>query len=246
MIYPGKIEQMEKIKGTLFLIPTLLGDSPIENVIPTYNIEIVRNLNIFIVEELKSARHFLKKAGYPRPFDSAEFSVLNEHTPSTEISELLNPLRNGLSVGLLSEAGLPCVADPGASLVSICHLEKIKVIPLSGPSSLFLALMASGFNGQQFVFHGYLPIEPKDKIRKIKDMETSVLKNKQTQIFIEAPYRNKKLLQFLAETCRPDTLICVASMITTTEESITTLPAFVWRKKIPEIDKKPVVFLIGI
>ncbi len=236
---------MEKNKGTLFLIPTLLGDTPIENVIPSYNIEIVRSLNVFVVEELKSARHFLKKAGYPRPFDSAEFSVLNEHTHATDISELLTPLLNGCSVGLLSEAGLPCVADPGASLVSLCQQEKIKIVPLSGPSSLFMALMASGFNGQQFVFHGYLPIDAKDKIRKIKDMEISVSKNKQTQIFIEAPYRNKKLLQLLSETCKPDTLICVASMISTSEESILTLPAYIWRKKIPEIDKKPVVFLIG-
>jgi 16S rRNA (cytidine1402-2'-O)-methyltransferase len=237
---------MEKNKGTLFLIPTLLGDTAIENVIPSYNIEIVRSLNVFVVEELKSARHFLKKAGYPHPFDSSEFSVLNEHTPTAEISELLIPLQNGLSVGLLSEAGLPCVADPGASLVSLCQLEKIKVVPLSGPSSLLLALMASGFNGQQFVFHGYLPIDAKEKVRKIKEMEYAVIKNKQTQIFIEAPYRNKKLLKILSETCRPDTLICVASMITTTEESITTQPAYVWQMKIPEIDKKPVVFLIGI
>ena len=237
---------MEKIKGTLFLIPTLLGDTAIDSFIPSYNIEIVRSLTIFVVEELKSARYFLKKAGYPRPFDSAEFSVLNEHTAPRDIDELLTPLRNGLSVGLLSEAGLPCVADPGSSLVALCHQEKIKVVPLSGPSSLFMALMASGFNGQQFVFHGYLPIEAKDKTRKIKEMEYAVIKNKQTQIFIEAPYRNKKLLKILAETCRPDTLICVASMITTAEESITTQPAYAWQMKIPEIDKKPVVFLIGV
>lgn len=237
---------MENIKGTLFLIPTLLGDTAIDSFIPSYNIEIVRSLTIFVVEELKSARYFLKKAGYPRPFDSAEFSVLNEHTASRDIDELLTPLRNGLSVGLLSEAGLPCVADPGSSLVALCHQEKIKVLPLSGPSSLFMALMASGFNGQQFVFHGYLPIEAKDKTRKIKEMEYAVIKNKQTQIFIEAPYRNKKLLKILAETCRPDTLICVASMITTAEESIMTQPAYAWQMKIPEIDKKPVVFLIGV
>ena len=236
---------MNQQKGTLYLIPTLLGDTEIERVIPTYNIQIVRELSVFVVEELKSARHFLKKAVYPRPFDSSEFFVLNEHTPKGEINEMIEPLLKGQDVGLLSEAGLPCVADPGSVLVNLCHQAKIKVIPLSGPSSLFMALMASGFNGQQFTFHGYLPIDAKDKIKKIRDMENVVKKTGQTQIFIEAPYRNRKLLQILAETCHPDTLICVACMISSAEESITTLPAYEWSMKIPEIDKKPVVFLIG-
>lgn len=236
---------MEKNKGTLYLIPTLLGDTDIERVIPSYNIQIVRELSVFVVEELKSARHFLKKAGYPRPYDSAEFFVLNEHTPKGEISEMLDPLLKGLNVGLLSEAGLPCVADPGANLVTLCHQEEIQIVPLSGPSSIFMALMASGFNGQQFTFHGYLPIEAKEKVKKIREMETTVNRSGQTQIFIEAPYRNRKLLQLLAETCRPETLICVACMISSSEESITTLPADSWRKRVTEIDKKPVVFLIG-
>jgi 16S rRNA (cytidine1402-2'-O)-methyltransferase len=236
---------MNQTKGTLYLIPTLLGDTEIERVIPTYNIQIVRELTVFVVEELKSARHFLKKAVYPRPFDSSEFFVLNEHTPKGEIHEMIEPLLKGQDVGLLSEAGLPCVADPGSALVNLCHQEKIKIVPLSGPSSLFMALMASGFNGQQFTFHGYLPIDAKDKIKKIRDMENVVNKTGQTQIFIEAPYRNRKLLQILAETCRPDTLICVACMISSVEESIKTLPAYEWAIKIPEIDKKPVVFLIG-
>ena len=236
---------MEKNKGTLYLIPTLLGDTDIERVIPSYNIQIVRELSVFVVEELKSARYFLKKAGYPRPYDSAEFFVLNEHTPKGEISEMLDPLLKGLNVGLLSEAGLPCVADPGASLVNLCHQEEIQIVPLSGPSSIFMALMASGFNGQQFTFHGYLPIEAKEKIKKIREMEIAVNRSGQTQIFIEAPYRNRKLLQLLAETCRPETLICVACMISSSEESIITLPAESWRTRENEIDKKPVVFLIG-
>ena len=236
---------MDKKRGTLYLIPTLLGDTDIERVIPSYNIQIVRELSVFVVEELKTARHFLKKAAYPRPFDSSLFFVLNEHTPKGEINEMLEPLLRGSDVGLLSEAGLPCVADPGASLVSLCHQEKIKVVPLSGPSSIFMALMASGFNGQQFTFHGYLPIDAKDKIKKIREMETAVNKSGQTQIFIEAPYRNRKLLQLLADTCCPETLICVACMISSSEESIKTLPAADWRKQIGEIDKKPVVFLIG-
>ena len=237
---------MEKNKGTLYLIPTLLGDTDIERVIPSYNIQIVNELSVFVVEELKSARHFLKKAGYPRPYDSAQFFVLNEHTPKDEIGEMLDPLLNGLNVGLLSEAGLPCVADPGASLVNLCHQEEIHIVPLSGPSSIFMALMASGFNGQQFTFHGYLPIEAKEKAKKIREMEMAVNKSGQTQIFIEAPYRNRKLLQFLADTCRPETLICVACMISSSEESIITLPAAEWSTRVTEIDKKPVVFLIGM
>jgi len=236
---------MNKNKGTLFLIPTLLGDTDIEKVIPSYNIQIVRELSVFVVEELKSARHFLKKAAYPRPYDSAQFFVLNEHTRKGDIDEMMEPLLNGSDVGLLSEAGIPCVADPGASLVNLCHQAQIKVVPLSGPSSIFMALMASGFNGQQFTFHGYLPIDAKEKIRKIREMEATVNKNGQTQIFIEAPYRNKKLLQLVADTCRPETLICVACMITTPEESIKTLDAGDWSQQIGDIDKKPVVFLIG-
>jgi 16S rRNA (cytidine1402-2'-O)-methyltransferase len=236
---------MNKNKGTLYLIPTLLGDTDIEKVIPSYNIQIVRELSVFVVEELKSARHFLKKATYPRPYDSAQFFVLNEHTRKGDIDEMLEPLLNGSDVGLLSEAGIPCVADPGASLVNLCHQAQIKVVPLSGPSSLFMALMASGFNGQQFTFHGYLPIDAKEKIRKIREMEATVNKTGQTQIFIEAPYRNKKLLQLVADTCRPETLICVACMITTPEESIKTLDAGEWSQQIGDIDKKPVVFLIG-
>lgn len=236
---------MNKNKGTLYLIPTLLGDTDIEKVIPSYNIQIVRELSVFVVEELKTARHFLKKAAYPRPFDSSQFFVLNEHTPKGDIDEMIEPLLNGSDVGLLSEAGLPCVADPGSGLVNLCHQENIKVVPLSGPSSIFMALMASGFNGQQFTFHGYLPIDAKDKIKKIREMEATVNKSGQTQIFIEAPYRNRKLLQLLADTCRPETLICVAYMITSHEESIKTLEAADWRKQTGEIDKKPVVFLIG-
>ena len=236
---------MNKNKGTLYLIPTLLGDTDIEKVIPNYNIQIVRGLSVFVVEELKSARHFLKKAVYPRPYDSAQFFVLNEHTRKGDIDEMMEPLLNGSDVGLLSEAGIPCVADPGASLVNLCHQGQIKVVPLSGPSSLFMALMASGFNGQQFTFHGYLPIDAKEKIRKIREMEATVNKSGQTQIFIEAPYRNKKLLQLVANTCRPETLICVACMITTPEESIRTLDAGAWSQQNIEIDKKPVVFLIG-
>ena len=237
---------MDKNKGTLYLIPTLLGDTDIERVIPLYNIQIVRELSVFVVEELKSARHFLKKAGYPRPYDSAQFFVLNEHTPKDEIGEMLDPLLHGLNVGLLSEAGLPCVADPGANLVNLCHQEAIQIVPLSGPSSIFMALMASGFNGQQFTFHGYLPIEAKEKAKKIREMEMTVNRSGQTQIFIEAPYRNRKLLQFLAETCRPETLICVACMISSSDESIITLPAAEWSTRSTEIDKKPVVFLIGM
>jgi 16S rRNA (cytidine1402-2'-O)-methyltransferase len=236
---------MKQNRGTLFLIPTLLGDTDIERVIPSYNIQIVRELSVFVVEELKTARHFLKKAAYPRPYDSAQFFVLNEHTPKGDIHEMIEPLLNGSNVGLLSEAGLPCVADPGSSLVNLCHQEKIKIVPLSGPSSIFMALMASGFNGQQFTFHGYLPIEARDKVKKIRDMENAGNKSGQTQIFIEAPYRNRKLLQLLVETCYPDTLICVACMISSSEESIKTLSASAWRRQIPEIDKKPVVFLIG-
>src|ERR1035437_2282156 len=236
---------MNKNKGTLYLIPTLLGDTDIEKVIPSYNIQIVRELSVFVVEELKSARHFLKKATYPRPYDSAQFFVLNEHTRKGDIDEMMEPLLNGSDVGLLSEAGIPCVADPGAGLVNLCHQAQIKVVPLSGPSSIFMALMASGFNGQQFTFHGYLPIDAKEKIRKIREMEATVNKSGQTQIFIEAPYRNKKLLQLVANTCRPDTLICVACMITTPEESIKTLDAGDWSQQIGDIDKKPVVFLIG-
>ncbi|HLO92189.1 MAG TPA: SAM-dependent methyltransferase [Lentimicrobium sp.] len=236
---------MQNNKGNLYLIPTPLGDNDHFYTLPGYNIQVIEKINVFIVEELKTARRFLRKAGYKQDFEEVTFHVLNEHTKPEESSTFLDQAKKGLDIGLLSEAGCPAIADPGTSVVSIAHQIGIKVIPLTGPSSIILALMASGLSGQRFTFYGYLPIKPTERSHKIKELDRLAQLHSETQIFIEAPYRNKQIIQALLETCNEHTLLCIATNISLPDESIKTASIREWRKIKPDPGKNPTVYLIG-
>lgn len=232
-------------KGTLYLIPTFLAETNDLDHFPPINQEITNKLKHFIVENLRTARRFLRKTKFTTPFDEVVFYELNKHTNQTEKTIYLKAAEDGIDMGLLSEAGLPCVADPGAEIVSLSHQLGINVVPLTGPSSIFLALMASGFNGQNFSFHGYLPIDKKQRERSLKDLERSAIQNKQTQMFIETPYRNNHMLDSILKTCNENMQICVATMLThNAMEFIKTKTAREWKKNIPDLHKKPTVFLM--
>lgn len=234
--------------GTLYMIPCPISDQTSAwDVLPAANRAVMDSLDYFIVENVRSARRFLSKAGIARPIDSLEFRELNEHTVAgREVEELVRPLLAGRSGGVISEAGVPGVADPGALVVEACHRKGIRVVPLVGPSSILLALMASGLNGQSFAFNGYLPVKPPERLRAIRQLERRVATERQAQIFIEAPYRNVKLLAQLIETCAPATRLTVAADITSPEEYIRTLPVGEWRSAVlPGIDKRPTIFILG-
>jgi len=231
-------------KGKLYLIPTMLGETEPGKVIPSGTLEVIRALDIFIVEELRSARRFLKKAGYVRSFDTVEFLVLNEHTQQHDLNTILNPLLEGKNMGLLSEAGMPCVADPGSELVKLAHSHGVRVIPLTGPSSILLALAASGFNGQNFSFAGYLPVDKDQRKKRIREIEKAVYEKDQTQIFIETPYRTDQMLQALTEVCRGATLHRLAADLTTDSERVIVRSISEWRKTMAEPGKRPCVFLL--
>jgi 16S rRNA (cytidine1402-2'-O)-methyltransferase len=230
------------MKGILYLITTGLDENISQ--IPFCNFEIIKNLKFFIVEEIRTARRFLKKIDREIDIDSLEFYMLNEHTDISLIGKYLEKVESGQNIGLLSEAGTPCVADPGSEIVKIAHKKGVKVVPLSGPSSIVLALMSSGFNGQNFAFNGYLPIDKIQCSRKIKEFESLMSKNNQTQIFIETPYRNNQLLDNFLKTCNSDTFLCVATDLTSPTESVISTTINEWRKKSHDINKKPSVFLI--
>jgi 16S rRNA (cytidine1402-2'-O)-methyltransferase len=231
------------MSGRLFLIPVTLGGEDFSGVIPDPVLEITRNLRFFIVEEIRSARRYLRLIDKKFPVDESHFSVLNEHTPDKELDELLEPLRNGSDIGLMSEAGLPCIADPGSRVVSIAHKKNYRVIPLSGPSSIILALISSGFNGQNFSFNGYLPVKPVEKTNKIRDLEKKA-KEGYSQIFMETPYRSQKLFETIAETCNNETRLCIASDITLPSESIRTMKISEWKKNVPDLRDRLVVFVM--
>lgn len=234
-----------QIQSALYLIPVEIGPGPSEMTIPAGNIGIVRQIRTFIVENLRTARRCLRHWDRSFPIDECTFFELNGHTPGQEISGFLDALRKGEPVGVMSEAGCPAVADPGAAVVAIAQHEGLKVIPLVGPSSILLSLMASGFNGQGFAFNGYLPVKDDEKARALKDLENRCSRLGQTQIFIETPYRNNKLIKFLASNLRHDTLLCVACDITDPEkESVVTLPASKWKNVKTDYDKRPAIFLI--
>jgi 16S rRNA (cytidine1402-2'-O)-methyltransferase len=231
-------------KGRLFLIPTLLSDEPAEKVLPESTLSTIRLLSHFIVEEPRTARRFLRKAGMLRDFEEISFHILNEHTRAEEITAFLDKTEQGEDTGLLSEAGTPCIADPGASIVSLAHRRGIRVIPLHGPSSILLALMASGFNGQNFAFTGYVPIDKILRAKRLKELEKIVYDRDQTQIFIETPYRNLPLFEAILENCRADTLLCIAAGLTGPDESIQVMTIREWKQRPPDIHKKPAVFLL--
>ena len=234
-----------KIRGAIYLIPTTLGDTAeTVDVIPVKINQIINSIDEYIVENEKSARHYLKKIGIQKPLQEIILHPLNQHTQANEISGYLNSIDLGKNIGITSEAGCPGVADPGADVVKLAHEKNIRVIPLVGPSSILLALMASGFNGQSFIFHGYLPKERSERIKKIKELEKTAKEKSQTQLFIETPYRNTHLLEDILSSCDNRTFLCIACDITLSTEFIKTKSVFEWKKEIPEINKRPAIFLI--
>lgn len=230
--------------GKLYLIPTTLGDCSHDRSFPEFNNEIVKGLKHFVVEELRTARRFLKKVDRTIDIDALTIDILNEHSDRKDIAGMLQHALHGEDIGVLSEAGCPVIADPGADIVSIAQMKGVEVIPLVGPSSILLSLMASGFNGQNFAFVGYLPIKSNERGKRIKQLENRVYAENQSQIFIEAPYRNNKLMETLVKQLMPGTRICVATDITLENEFIVTKTAAQWKKSMPELHKRPTIFLI--
>ena len=230
--------------AALYLIPVLLGDTAVERVLPTYNHEVVRGIRHFIVEDVRSARWFLKKVDKDFDIDGSQFYPLNKHTSPEEISGYLKPLEEGHSMGVISEAGCPAVADPGADVVALAQRKHLKVVPLIGPSSIILSVMGSGFNGQSSAFNGYLPIESADRVKRLKLLEQRAYTEQQTQIFIETPYRNNRLVEDILATCRPQTRLCIAANITCEEEYIVTRTLKEWKGHVPDLSKQPCIFLI--
>ena len=234
------------METALYLIPVPLGETPVGQVLPAYNAEIIRNISVFIVENVRSARRFLKKADNSINIDDIEFYELNEHTNKNSIGNYLDPiLKEGKPMGIISEAGCPAVADPGADIVALAQKKNIRIIPLVGPSSILMSVMASGFSGQSFAFNGYLPAKPQARAQKLKQLEQRCYKENQTQLFIETPYRNAQMIESILKTCRPETKLCIASGITCPEEYIKTKSVAEWKKlPLPELGKIPAVFLI--
>jgi 16S rRNA (cytidine1402-2'-O)-methyltransferase len=232
--------------GNLYLIPTTLGEfDTAVKVLPDYNNTIIHQLSFFIVENVRTARRFLAKTRHPVPIDEMEFFELGKHTPEEQIASYLKPLKSGISIGLLSEAGTPCIADPGSVIVKMAHELNFDVIPLVGPNSIILALMGSGMNGQQFSFHGYLPVGKNELTVKLKELEKLARNRNQTQIFIETPFRNRQLFESILNSCRTDTLLCIATDITLPSESIKTKRIGSWIKQKVDLHKRPTVFLIS-
>lgn len=230
--------------GTLYLIPNMLSEDFSALLLPAHYLETLRSLDEFVVENEKNARAFLKKLEIVTPQDQLTFHLLNKHTQPSEIPGFLASATKGKAIGLLSEAGVPCVADPGALVVKAAHEKKVRVVPLVGPSSILLALMASGFNGQTFAFQGYLPIDEKEKVKRIKQLEEESGKRNMTQLFIETPFRNNKLLETLVKNCHADTRLCVAIDLTTPDERILSYPIRQWKSISTDLHKKPAVFLL--
>ena len=232
------------METALYLIPVTLGDTAIEKVLPAHNKEVILGIKHFIVEDVRSARRFLKKVERSINIDELTFYPLNKHTSPEDISGYLKPLQAGESMGVISEAGCPAVADPGADVVAIAQRKNLKVVPLVGPSSIILSVMGSGFNGQSFAFHGYLPIDPNERIKRIKALEGRIYTENQTQLFIETPYRNNKMMEDIVKNCRPTTKLCIAANITCEDEYIKTKTVKEWQGKLPDLSKIPCIFLI--
>ncbi|MBQ7461046.1 MAG: SAM-dependent methyltransferase [Bacteroidaceae bacterium] len=230
----------------LYLIPVTLGETPIEQVLPSYNHEIIMGIRHFIVEDIRSARRFLRQTDRTFPIDDSTFYEMGKHSDERQYSQYLQPLREGNPVGVISEAGCPAVADPGADIVSIAQREGLRVVPLVGPNSMIMAVMSSGLGGQCFAFNGYLPVDASDRAKRLKALETRAWTEGQTQLFIETPYRNAKMFQSLVSTLRPQTRLCIAAGITTKDEYIRTLHISEWKNtKIPDLSKVPAIFLIS-
>jgi 16S rRNA (cytidine1402-2'-O)-methyltransferase len=235
---------MNTSKGKLFLIPTTLGDNAPLEVLPISVKKTIENTNTFIVENEKTARRFIKKISPKKSQPNLQLFLLNKFTQPIELPEFLEPCERGFDIGLISEAGCPGVADPGADVVKLAHEKDIQVVPLVGPSSILLAIMSSGLNGQSFTFNGYLPIDKGERKKEIKRLERISYEHNQSQIFIETPYRNNKMLEDICKTVTPDTNVCVACDITLPTEYIKTLPAQLWHKKKVDLHKRPTIFII--
>jgi len=233
-------------KGTLYLIPNTLGKTPENNTIPEFVLNVIRRLEVLIVENVQTAARYLQWVGDTVPEYEIEFLLLNKKTPAHEIASFLDPLKKGKDAGLLSEAGCPVVADPGSQLVKMAHAQNIKVSPLVGPSSILLALMGSGFNGQQFCFHGYLPIEQQQRRKAIQQLEQRARKDQSTQIFMEAPHRNDAVVQDVISYCQPDTRFCSATNLTLPDEQIISKRIADWKgESLPSLHKEPTIFLLA-
>lgn len=233
-------------KGKLYLIPVPLGDTAeTADVLPVKVNRVINTIDEYIVENEKSARQYLKKVGLQKPLQEIILHPLNQHTEPQEISGYLNSIFEGKNIGVLSEAGCPGVADPGAEAVRLAHEKDITVVPLVGPSSILLSLMASGFNGQSFAFNGYLPKERAERIKKIKELERLAVQRNQTQLFIETPYRNMHLLEDLLANCDKQTKLCIACDISLPTEFIKTHSVSDWKNKLPDLNKRPAIFLLN-
>jgi len=230
----------------LYLVPNVLSEGDWQNVLPAQLFPILTNTKHFIVEDVRTARRFLKKVNKEINIDDCTFYELNKRTKYSEIPAFLKPIEQGFDVAVISEAGCPGIADPGADVVKIAHQKEYKVVPIVGPSSILLALMASGLNGQNFAFKGYLPVKPIERVNEIQVLEKRVISQRQTQIFIETPYRNNHLINDLLKTCAPTTLLCIAADITGENEFIATKNIQQWKGKMPDLHKIPVIYLIGI
>lgn len=235
---------MESNKGNLYLIPTRLGDNPPLEVLPLSIKRVLEDIDYYIVENEKTARRFIKRVSPNKSQPSLKLQVLNKYTTQEERNTFLNPCLEGISVGLLSEAGCPAIADPGSDIVALAHQMDIKVVPLVGPSSILLALMASGMNGQSFTFNGYLPIDKNERKRKLKELERLSFENNQAQIFIETPYRNMKMIEDIVSSLHPNTKLCVASDITLPTEFIKTQSVSEWTHNTEDFHKRPSIFII--
>ena len=236
---------MSSSKGTLYLIPNTLGKTPDNNTIPEYVLNIIRRLEVLVVENIQTSVKYLQWVGDTVPEYKIEFLLLNKKTPTHEIASFVNPLKKGKDVGLISEAGCPAVADPGSELIKMAHAQNIKVTPLVGPSSILLALMASGFNGQNFAFHGYLPIEKAGRQKQIQQLEQESRDRDLTQIFMEAPHRNDAIIKDVLKFCHPDTRFCTATNLSLPDESIISKTVSNWKDDEWEsINKEPTIFLL--
>ena len=230
--------------AALYLIPVTLGETPLDQVLPSYNTEVILSIRHFIVEDVRSARRFLKRVNREIDIDALTFYPLNKHTSPEAVSGYLKPLEQGASMGVISEAGCPAVADPGADVVAMAQRKGLEVVPLVGPSSIILSVMASGFNGQSFAFNGYLPVEPDERVKRLKVLEQRAYNEHQTQLFIETPYRNNKMVEEILRTCRPGTRLCIAANLTCEDAYVHTQTVKEWQGHVPDLSKRPCIFLL--
>ncbi|MDZ4823082.1 MAG: SAM-dependent methyltransferase [Flavobacteriales bacterium] len=232
-------------KGNLYLVPSSLGSEHPTDFVPPAVHEVVNRVNHFVVEDEKTARRFLRSIGMKRPFEELSMNALNEHTSLENLLSLLQPALKGEDIALMSDAGCPAVADPGSELVKFAHENKVRVIPLPGPSSILLSLMASGLNGQSFAFTGYLPKDRSDRIKKLKHLENYAITSGQSQLFMDTPYRNMNVLEDILANMRPTTSLCIASNINCPNEFIRTKTIGDWKEQLPALEKKPCIFVLG-